>query len=92
MSLVHVDRVSSGPGWQLGEGLTLDHSILGCLRLPLNGIKSRRKGCGGGGGVCQTKAQREGFLLRPKTLAALPDQLFSNGECGDVQQRLRAGT
>lgn len=34
----------SVPGWQLGEGLTLDHSILGCLRLPLNGIKSCRTG------------------------------------------------
>lgn len=37
-------RVSSVPGWQLGEGLTLHHSILGCLRLPLNGIKRRRTG------------------------------------------------
>lgn len=75
------------PGWQLGEGLTLDHSILGCLRLPLNGIKSRRTGRK----FVKQRHSARVFLLRPKTLAVVPDELFSKRECGDVQ-RLHTGT
>lgn len=47
--------VSSVPGWQPGEALTLDHSILGCLRLPLKWYKAD------GEKMCQTK---EGTVQR----------------------------